>query len=144
TIIALAFAKPNDAILSAIVFGACVGFLRHNFYPARIFMGDSGALLLGFVLATVAVQGLLRTAATVALFFPLLVLAVPIVDTTFVVARRLKHGERVFESDQARLHHRFLRRGFSQSRATVTIWAWCGLLAAGALATRFVPFRAPG
>ena len=85
-VIALSLGKPDAAILSAIVFGACVGFLRHNFYPARIFMGDSGALLLGFVLATVSVQGLLKTAATVALFFPLLVLAVPIVDTTFVVA----------------------------------------------------------
>ncbi len=63
--------------MAAIVAGACFGFLRHNFYPARIFMGDSGALLLGFVLATVAVQGLLKTAATVALFFPLFVLAVP-------------------------------------------------------------------
>ena len=91
--IALSLAKTDAAILSAIVFGACLGFLRHNFYPARIFMGDSGALLLGFVLATISVQGLLKTAATVALFFPLLVLAVPIVDTTFVVVRRLKHGE---------------------------------------------------
>src|SRR3954453_20775428 len=107
-------------------------------------MGDSGALLLGFVLATVAVQGLLKTAATVALFFPLLVLAVPIVDTTFVVARRLKHGESVFEADQAHLHHRFLRRGFSEPRAAFTIWAWCLSLAAGALATRFIPFRADG
>ena len=114
-VIALSLAKPDAAILSAIVFGACVGFLRHNFYPARIFMGDSGALLLGFVLAAVAVQGLLKTAATVALFFPLLVLAVPIVDTTFVVARRLKHGEKVFEADQAHMHHRFLRRGFSRA-----------------------------
>ena len=61
--------------------GACVGFLRHNFYPARIFMGDSGAMLLGFVLATVSVEGLLKTAATVALALPLLVLAVPILDT---------------------------------------------------------------
>ena len=69
-VIALSLGKPDAAVLSAIVFGACVGFLRHNFYPARIFMGDSGALLLGFVLATVAVQGLLKTAATVALFFP--------------------------------------------------------------------------
>src|SRR6476661_6455204 len=143
-VIALSLAKPDAAILSAIVFGACVGFLRHNFYPARIFMGDSGALLLGFVLATVAVQGLLKTAATVALFFPLLVLAVPIVDTTFVVARRLKHGERVFEADQAHLHHRFLRRGFSEPRAAVTIWLWCVSLAGGALATRFIPFRAGG
>jgi UDP-GlcNAc:undecaprenyl-phosphate GlcNAc-1-phosphate transferase len=144
SVIALSLAKPDAAILSAIVFGACLGFLRHNFYPARIFMGDSGALLLGFVLATISVQGLLKTAATVALFFPLLVLAVPIVDTTFVVIRRLKHGERVFEGDQAHLHHRFLRRGFSQRRAAFTIWAWCISLAGAALATRFVPFRAHG
>jgi len=143
-VIALSLAKPDAAILSAIVFGACVGFLRHNFYPARIFMGDSGALLLGFVLAAVSVQGLLKTAATVALFFPLLVLAVPIVDTTFVVARRLKHRESPFEGDQAHLHHRFLRRGFSERRATMTIWSWCASLAAAALATRFIPFRAHG
>jgi UDP-GlcNAc:undecaprenyl-phosphate GlcNAc-1-phosphate transferase len=143
-VIALSLAKTDAAILSAIVFGACVGFLRHNFYPARIFMGDSGALLLGFVLATISVQGLLKTAATVALFFPLLVLAVPIVDTTFVVVRRLKHRQHVFEGDQAHLHHRFLRRGFSQPRAAVTIWAWCLSLAAAALATRFIPFRAHG
>jgi UDP-GlcNAc:undecaprenyl-phosphate GlcNAc-1-phosphate transferase len=143
-VIALSLAKPDAAILSAIVFGACIGFLRHNFYPARIFMGDSGALLLGFVLAAVSVQGLLKTAATVALLFPLLVLAVPIVDTTFVVARRLKHGESPFEGDQAHLHHRFLRRGFSEPRATMTIWSWCASLAAAALATRFIPFRAHG
>src|SRR5213082_1196037 len=143
-VIALSLAKVDAAVLSAIVFGACIGFLRHNFYPARIFMGDSGALLLGFVLATVAVQGLLKTAATVALFFPLLVLAVPIVDTTFVVARRLKHGENVFVADQAHLHHRFLRRGFSQVRATVYIWTWCALLAAAALGTRFIRPHAHG
>src|SRR5439155_21137080 len=141
-VIALSLGKPDAAIVSAIVVGATVGFLRHNFYPARIFTGDSGALLLGFVLATISVQGLLKTAATVALFFPLIVLAVPIVDTTFVVARRLKHGESVFEADQAHLHHRFLRRGLSQRRAAVTIWAWCITLAAAAFATRFVPCRA--
>ncbi|HEY3551194.1 MAG TPA: MraY family glycosyltransferase [Gaiellaceae bacterium] len=144
SVIALSLGKVDAAVLSAIVFGTCVGFLRHNFYPARIIMGDSGALLLGYVLAAVSVQGLLKTAATVALFFPLLVLAVPIVDTTFVVVRRLKHGERVFEADQAHLHHRFLRRGFSQRRAAVTIWGWCITLAAAAFATRFVPFRAHG
>jgi UDP-GlcNAc:undecaprenyl-phosphate/decaprenyl-phosphate GlcNAc-1-phosphate transferase len=144
SVIALSLGKIDAAILSAIVFGACVGFLRHNFYPARIFMGDSGALLLGYVLGAISVQGLLKTAATVALFFPLLVLAVPIVDTTFVVARRLKHGERIFVGDQAHLHHRFLRRGFSQKRAALTIWAWCLALAAAALATRFVPPRQHG
>jgi len=143
-VIALSLGKVDAAVLSAIVFGACLGFLRHNFYPARIFMGDSGALLLGYVLATVAVQGLLKTAATVALFFPLLVLAVPIVDTSFVILRRLRHGQKVFEADQAHIHHRFLRRGFSQRRAALTIWAWCLSLSAAAFATRFVPFRAHG
>jgi UDP-GlcNAc:undecaprenyl-phosphate/decaprenyl-phosphate GlcNAc-1-phosphate transferase len=144
SVIALSLGKVDAAVLSAIVFGVCLGFLRHNFYPARVIMGDSGALLLGYVLATVAVQGLLKTAATVALLFPLLVLAVPIVDTTFVVLRRIRHGEKVFEGDQAHLHHRFLRRGFSQRRAAITIWAWCISLAAAAFATRFVPFRAHG
>jgi UDP-GlcNAc:undecaprenyl-phosphate GlcNAc-1-phosphate transferase len=143
-VIALSLGKPDPAILSAIVLGATLGFLRHNFYPARIFMGDSGALLLGFVLATVAVQGLLKTAATVALLFPLLVLAVPILDTSFVVARRLKHGEKVFEGDQAHLHHRFLRRGYSQRRAALFMYGWCLSLAAAALATRFIPFREHG
>jgi len=143
-VIALSLGKPEAAVLSAIVAGACFGFLRSNFYPARIFMGDSGALLLGFVLATVAIQGLLKTAATVALFFPLLVLAVPILDTSFVVARRLKHGEKLYVADQAHLHHRFLRRGYTQRSATLTMYAWCATLAAAALATRFVPFREHG
>src|SRR5438105_6168491 len=146
SLIALSLPRPEigASILSAIVLGASLGFLRHNFYPARIFMGDSGALLLGFVLAVIPLEGLLKTASIVTLFFPLLVLAVPIVDTTFLVARRLNHGEKVFVADQAHLHHRFLRRGFSQVRATVYIWAWCAVLAAAALGTRFIRPHAHG
>ncbi|MDX6396992.1 MAG: UDP-GlcNAc:undecaprenyl-phosphate/decaprenyl-phosphate GlcNAc-phosphate transferase [Gaiellaceae bacterium] len=143
-ILALSLGKSDPAILSAIVAGACIGFLRHNFFPARIFMGDSGALALGFLLAAVSVQGLLKTASTVVLLLPLLVLAVPILDTSFVVARRLKHGQRISAPDQAHLHFRFLRRGFSQRRAAVTMWAWCATLAGAALATRFIPFREGG
>jgi UDP-GlcNAc:undecaprenyl-phosphate GlcNAc-1-phosphate transferase len=143
-VIALSLDKPAAAVLSAIIAGGCVGFLRHNFYPARIFMGDSGAMLLGFTLATVAVEGLLKTAATVALFFPLFALAVPLLDTSFVVARRLKYREPVFAPDQAHLHFRFLRRGFSQPRAALYLYAWCAILAGAALATRFVPFREGG
>jgi UDP-GlcNAc:undecaprenyl-phosphate GlcNAc-1-phosphate transferase len=143
-IIALSLGKPTAAIFSAVVAGACFGFLRHNFYPARIFMGDSGALLLGYALATIAIQGLLKTAATVALFFPLFMLAIPLVDTTFVLARRLKHGEKLYGADQAHLHFRFLRRGFTQRRAALTMYAWCVTLAGAALATRFVPFREGG
>jgi UDP-GlcNAc:undecaprenyl-phosphate/decaprenyl-phosphate GlcNAc-1-phosphate transferase len=143
-IISLSLGRPDAAVLSAIVAGACFGFLRHNFYPARIFMGDSGALLLGFVLAAVSIQGLLKTAATVSLFFPLFALAVPIFDTSFVVARRLKHGEKLYEPDQAHIHHRFLRRGFTQRRAVLYLYAWCVILGGAALATRFVPFREGG
>ena len=143
-IIALSLNKPEAAVLSAIVAGICLGFLRHNFYPARIFMGDSGALLMGFLLATVSIQGLLKTAATVALFFPLFALAVPIFDTSFVLLRRLKHREPLYLPDQAHLHHRFLRRGFTQRRAVLYLYAWCAILGGAALATRFVPFRESG
>ena len=143
-IIALSLGKPQAAILSAIVAGACFGFLRHNFYPARIFMGDSGAMLLGFILATLSVQGLLKTAATVALFFPLLVLAIPIVDTSFVLAKRIKYRRPLYEADRTHLHHRFTNIGFSQRRAALYMYAWCAILAGAALATRFIPFRAHG
>ena len=143
-VLALSLGKVDAAIVSAVVAGACVGFLRHNFFPARIFMGDSGALTLGFVLAAVSVQGLLKTASTVVLFLPLVVLAVPLLDTSFVVARRLKHRQNPMAPDQAHLHFRFLRRGFSQRRAALTMWAWAATLAATALATRFIPLRAGG
>jgi UDP-GlcNAc:undecaprenyl-phosphate/decaprenyl-phosphate GlcNAc-1-phosphate transferase len=143
-VIALSLGKPDAAILAAIVAGGCLGFLRHNFYPARIFMGDSGALLLGFTLAALSIQGLLKTASIFALFFPLFVLAIPILDTGFVIARRLKYREKLYAADQTHLHFRFLRRGFSQRRATLTMYAWCLTLAASALATRFIPFREGG
>ena len=144
SILALSLGKSDAAILSAVVAGACIGFLRHNFFPARIFMGDSGALVLGFTLASVSVAGLLKTASTVVLFLPLLVLAVPILDTSFVVAKRLKHGQPISAPDRSHLHHRFLAIGFSQRRAAVTMWAWTASLGAAALATRFIPFREGG
>ena len=143
-VIALSLGKPEAAILSAIVAGACFGFLHHNFYPARIFMGDSGSMLLGFILATLAIEGLLKTAATVALFFPLLVLAIPIVDTSFVLVKRLKHGRPLYAADRTHLHHRFANIGFSQRRAALYMYAWCGVLAGAALATRFIPPRPHG
>jgi UDP-GlcNAc:undecaprenyl-phosphate GlcNAc-1-phosphate transferase len=143
-ILALSLGRADAAIISAIVAGACLGFLRHNFFPARIFMGDSGALCLGFILATVSISGLLKTASTVVLLLPLLVLAVPILDTSFVVAKRLKYRQPIYGADRSHLHHRFLDIGFSQRRAAVTMWLWCLSLAGAALATRFVPFREGG
>jgi UDP-GlcNAc:undecaprenyl-phosphate/decaprenyl-phosphate GlcNAc-1-phosphate transferase len=143
-LIALSLGRPEPAILAAVVLGACVGFLRHNFYPARIFMGDSGALLLGFVLAALAVQGLLKTAAVATLFFPLIVLAVPIIDTSFVVAKRLKYGRPVYTADSWHLHHRFMDIGFSQRRAALTVWAWSAILSGAALSLRFLRPHAHG
>jgi UDP-GlcNAc:undecaprenyl-phosphate GlcNAc-1-phosphate transferase len=137
-VIDLSLGRPDAAVLTAIVFGACLGFLRHNFYPARIFMGDSGALLLGFTLASVSVDGLLKTAALATLVLPLLVLAVPLIDTSFVVAKRIKYGLPIYSADRYHLHHRFENIGFSHRRAVAYLYTWCALLALAALATRFV------
>jgi UDP-GlcNAc:undecaprenyl-phosphate GlcNAc-1-phosphate transferase len=138
-VIDLSLGRVGAAVLAAIVAGACLGFLRHNFYPARIFMGDSGALLLGYTLAAVSVQGLLKTAALATLVLPLLVLAVPVLDTSFVVAKRLRSGQPVYVADARHLHHRFIRMGFSERRAVVYLWIWCATLAFAALASRFAP-----
>ena len=142
--LALSLGKIDAAVLSAAVAGACIGFLRHNFFPARIFMGDSGALVLGFTLASVSVAGLLKTASTVVLLLPLVVLAVPIIDTSFVVAKRLKYRRPISSPDRSHLHHRFMDIGFSQRRAAMTMWLWTASLGAAALATRFIPFREGG
>jgi UDP-GlcNAc:undecaprenyl-phosphate GlcNAc-1-phosphate transferase len=138
-VIELSLGRVGAAVLAAIVCGACLGFLHHNFYPARIFMGDSGALLLGFTLATISVQGMLKTAALATLVLPLLVLAVPVLDTSFVVAKRLRSGEPIYVADARHLHHRFMRLGFSEPRTVVYLWTWCATLALAALATRFAP-----
>jgi UDP-GlcNAc:undecaprenyl-phosphate GlcNAc-1-phosphate transferase len=138
-VIELSLGRVGAAVLAAAVCGACLGFLRHNFYPARIFMGDSGALLLGSTLAAVSVEGLLKTAALATLVLPLLVLAVPVLDTSFAVVRRLKNRQPVYVADARHLHHRFVRLGFSQRRAVVYLWTWCASLALAALATRFAP-----
>jgi UDP-GlcNAc:undecaprenyl-phosphate/decaprenyl-phosphate GlcNAc-1-phosphate transferase len=143
-IIGLSLGAPEAALLAAIVAGACFGFLHHNFYPARIFMGDSGALMLGFLLATLAIEGLVKTAALATLVLPLLVLAIPIVDTSFVFAKRLKYRQPLYEADRTHLHHRFMNIGFSQKRAVAYMYVWCGILAAAALATRFLPPRPRG
>jgi UDP-GlcNAc:undecaprenyl-phosphate/decaprenyl-phosphate GlcNAc-1-phosphate transferase len=144
TVLALDLGRAQPAILAAIVFGAAIGFLRHNFYPARIFMGDSGALLLGFTLAAVSIQGLLKTAATVTLALPLIALAIPILDTSFVVAKRLKYRQPIHRADRSHLHHRFVNIGYSQRRAALTMYAWCLALAAAALTINFVHARPHG
>ena len=139
-IIALSLDRLDAAVLAAAVAGACVGFLRHNFHPASIFMGDSGSNLLGLLLACVAIQGVLKTAAVVALFFPLVILAVPALDATFVVAKRIKYRRPVYSADRWHFHHRFANIGFSARRTVLYLYGWTVSLAALALALRFVPY----
>jgi UDP-GlcNAc:undecaprenyl-phosphate/decaprenyl-phosphate GlcNAc-1-phosphate transferase len=143
-LLAASFGRMDAAVLAAAICGATLAFLRHNYHPAKIFMGDTGALALGFLLATVAVEGVLKTAATIALVAPLLVLAVPILDTSFVVLKRLKYGRNPFAADQNHFYHRFMRIGFSQRRTAAYLHAWAILLATWAILLRFVPARPNG
>jgi UDP-GlcNAc:undecaprenyl-phosphate GlcNAc-1-phosphate transferase len=139
-VIALSLDRGEAGVLAALTAGAAAGFLYHNFHPASVFMGDAGSNLLGLLLACIAIQGVLKTAAVVALFFPLVILAVPILDTGFVVAKRIKYRRPVYSPDNWHLHHRFRNIGFSQRRTVVYLYAWTLSLAALALALRFVPY----
>jgi UDP-GlcNAc:undecaprenyl-phosphate GlcNAc-1-phosphate transferase len=103
-------------------------------------MGDTGSNLLGYLMAVITVQGALKTNAVVALFFPLAVLAVPILDTGFVVAKRLKYNRPIYRADTEHFHHRMARIGFSQRRTIAYLYSWTLVLAGVALALRFVPY----
>jgi UDP-GlcNAc:undecaprenyl-phosphate/decaprenyl-phosphate GlcNAc-1-phosphate transferase len=140
-VLAISFGRKDAAVLAAIVCGATLAFLRSNYHPAKIFMGDSGALSLGFVLATVAVQGVLKTAATIAVVAPLLVMAIPILDTSFVVLKRLKYRRPPWGADHNHFYHRFMRIGFSQRRTAAYLHVWALLVASYAILLRFVPPR---
>jgi UDP-GlcNAc:undecaprenyl-phosphate/decaprenyl-phosphate GlcNAc-1-phosphate transferase len=143
-LLAASFGRLEVAALCAVVCGATLAFLRHNYHPATIFMGDSGALTLGFVLGSLAVEGALKNAATIALAAPLLIMAVPILDTSFVVAKRLKYGRRPWAPDHNHFYHRFLRIGHTQRRTAAYLHLWAATLASYAMLLRFVPPRPGG
>ena len=130
----------SAAVLAAITAGASLGFLFHNRYPAKIFMGDTGSNLLGYLLGVAAVIGSLKTNAVLALAVPLLVLAVPFLDTGFVVAKRLKYRRKPWAADAEHFHHRMARIGFSQTKTVAYLYTWTLMLAGVALALRFVPY----
>jgi UDP-GlcNAc:undecaprenyl-phosphate/decaprenyl-phosphate GlcNAc-1-phosphate transferase len=138
--IALSLGRLEAGVLAGLTAGAALGFLPHNFHPASIFMGESGSSVLGLLLACTAIQGVLKTAAVVALFFPLVILAVPILDTGFVVAKRIKYRRPVYLGDRWHFHHRFANIGFSQRRTVLYLYGWTLALAGLALALRFVPY----
>lgn len=139
-VIALSLDRIDAGILAALTAGAAAGFLIHGFPPASSFMGDSGSNLLGYLLAIASIQGALKTNAVVALAFPLVILAVPILDTAFVVAKRIKYGQPIYQADRWHFHHRFANLGFSQRRTLAYLYGWTMVLALLALALRFVPY----
>jgi len=139
-IIAVSLDRTSAAVLAAVTAGGAFGFLRHGFPPASSFMGDTGSNLLGYLLGAIAVQGALKTNAVVALFFPLVVLAVPIFDTGFVIAKRLKYRRPIYRADRWHLHHRLANIGFSQRRTLAYLYGWALVMAGMALALRFVPY----
>jgi len=133
--------EPHAAgVLALITAGASLGYLRHGFHPASIFLGDSGSNLLGYLLGVIVVQGALKTNALVGLAFPLLVLAVPILDSSFVIAKRIKYGRPVYKADRWHFHHRFANIGFSPRKTTLYLYAWTVTMAGFALAVRFIPY----
>jgi UDP-GlcNAc:undecaprenyl-phosphate/decaprenyl-phosphate GlcNAc-1-phosphate transferase len=138
--IALSLDRYAAGVLAMIVAGAALGYLRHGFAPASIFLGDTGSNLLGYLLGVVVVQGALKTNAVVALAFPLVVLAVPILDSSFVIAKRIKYGQPIYQADKWHFHHRFANIGFSARRTTLYLYGWTITLAGLALALRFVPY----
>ena len=139
-VIAFDLERDQAGVLAALTAGAALGFLVHNFHPASIFMGDSGSNLLGLMLGCVAVQGSLKTNALIALVGPLVILAVPFLDSTFVVLKRLKYRRKPWEPDAEHFHHRFSRIGFSQRRTVLYLYGWTLTLAGLALALRFIPY----
>ena len=131
-IVALFMNQPAAALIAAALAGGALGFLRYNFNPAQIFMGDGGSYFLGFTLAGVGVIGLVKTTAITSILLPYLILAVPILDMSAVILDRLRHGKSPFIADKRHLHHRLLKAGLSQRLTVFVIYAltlWVGSLA---------------
>ncbi len=121
------------ATLAVTVAGSTIGFLRYNFHPAEIFMGDAGAMFLGFILAAVSVTGALKSAAAVTLIVPVLALGIPIFDTVFAIIRRLYHNRPISKADHGHIHHRLLALGWSQAEAVLIVYVISMFLGLSAL-----------
>ena len=126
--IALLRSEAYVAVAMAALLGACLGFLPFNFNPARIFMGDTGALFLGYILATMSIQGLFKFYAIVSFAVPFLMLGLPIFDTAFAIIRRVAHGQSPFHADRGHVHHRLIDMGFDQKQAVTILYAISAVL----------------
>ena len=132
-VIALVVAEPDVAILTAALAGACLGFLPYNMNPAKIFMGDTGSTFLGFVLATVSIQGLFKFYTVISFAAPFLMLGLPIFDTGFAIVRRLAKGQSPMTPDRGHIHHRLIDMGFSQKQAVATLYIISAILGLSAV-----------
>ena len=128
---------PLMLLFTGTLAGAVLGFLFYNFNPATIFMGDTGSMFLGFVLATTAIQTNHKSSTAVALAVPIIALGVPIADTLLAVVRRALRGAPIFSADRGHIHHRLLALGLSQRQAVIVLYAACAGLGAVALAMSF-------
>ena len=127
-IIAIVVADANVAVIMAALAGSCLGFLPYNRNPAKIFMGDTGALLLGYVLATVSIIGLFKLYAVISFVIPFLVVGLPLFDTVFAFLRRILSGRSPMSADRGHFHHRLIDMGFNQKQAVAIAYAISGIL----------------
>lgn len=133
TLVTLMMAGGEAALLTAVLAGACVGFLPYNSHPAKIFMGDAGALFLGYTLSILSVNGVFKTHAVLAFLIPMSVFGLPLFDTAFAVVRRLLHGQSPFHADRGHIHHRLIDAGFGHRRSVMILYAVCGILGIAAV-----------
>lgn len=140
TIAIVAWKGDQTAVtfLALVLAGAIAGFLPHNFHPARIFMGDSGSMFLGFVLACLSVSGLAKGATLISLCIPVIILGIPVFDTLFAIVRRVNNQVPIFEPDKAHLHHRLLDMGLSHQGSVVIIYIVSAFLGAAAVIMTYV------
>ncbi len=141
-VLALLHVDYSSALIVAILAGSCLGFLPYNRNPAVIFMGDTGALFLGYTLATVSVLGLFKFDAFVSFWTPFLVLALPLADTMFATIRRIIHRQPIFSPDRGHFHHRLIDLGFTQKQAVSVLYAISSLFSISAITfseNRIVP-----
>ncbi len=127
-VIALVVSDGNVAVILAALAGACIGFMPYNMNPAELFMGDTGALLLGYVLATMSVVGLFKFFAIISFVVPFIVLGLPIFDTAFAFFRRLIRGQNPMKPDRKHFHHRLIDMGLSQKQAVAILYGISGIL----------------
>jgi UDP-GlcNAc:undecaprenyl-phosphate/decaprenyl-phosphate GlcNAc-1-phosphate transferase len=129
------------ALLAAILAGATLAFLRFNFHPASIFMGDTGAMFLGYMLAAISVEGTIKETTSIALVVPIVALGLPFFDTGFAIVRRTLSGKRMSEADRGHLHHRLLGLGLGQRQVALTLYAVTAALGVSAVVMSVVSIR---